>query len=346
LEQLQSVYGCPEKRTELAVTPGVSEPVDISVPNDASTEQKYTKGEARLSASSINEYIDCPLCFYLHHIKGLRIDDPDDDFMGYDVFGTIVHNSLNDLYKDRKSVSAADIDNYKKTQLSGVIKRNINSEYLHLDRKGLSLDTELQGEAAIMKETFETYVKRALDYDKSLLAGGKSLTIVECEEPHNVKLEVGGVTFDFTYRPDRIDRLPDGTLRIVDYKTGKDETSFYDFEQLFKPAAGRRHAILQLLLYCHAYQTEHPEEEKITPVIYKLAQMKETGVKYGQGNAKKQYEWTGNSPEDQEFLNRMFDTINALFHSPFAQNTDKQESACRYCKYIDICRRVSKNNEF
>ena len=58
-----------------------------------------------LSASSINQYINCPLSFYLTSIAGYKREDEFHDYMDESTYGTIIHGVLEDLYKaERESL--------------------------------------------------------------------------------------------------------------------------------------------------------------------------------------------------------------------------------------------------
>ena len=72
-----------------------------------------------------------------------------------------------------------------------------------------------------------------------------------------VTITLPGITFPLRGRIDRIDRLPDGTYEVLDYKTG----SFYrpKFRKVF-----RNGRLLQHVLYAHAAETllQHHEDPK------------------------------------------------------------------------------------
>ena len=63
--------------------------------------------ERRLSASAINSFIDCPLQFYFRYIAGLRTLDTVEEDISHAAFGTILHDSLENIYtyitKEKKS---------------------------------------------------------------------------------------------------------------------------------------------------------------------------------------------------------------------------------------------------
>ena len=198
----------------------------------------------------------------------------------------------------------------------------------------------------MLVETIIGYVNFVLDYDLQLIEREGAFTVLECESTHTInRLKVGDESFNFTYKPDRIDRLADGTVRIVDYKTGKDETSFNPAQgltDLFDNAkAKRRKAILQLFLYCYAYLTENPDVPMVRPVIYKLASMKDSGVmmKGGKGTTPTQFDFTLQHPVVVDFLEQMSKTLKTLYDADFIQAPEKAR-CCDYCRFIDFCRRL------
>jgi len=348
--QLEKVYGCDVKHKLVELTVPVQDDMVIEVPKqmhvvDEINAYKAGVGERCLSASSINEYINCQLEFYLDCIERLRGDDGDVDFMDYSTLGTIVHNTLQQLYypdvdgKKRTGeykVTCAMIKEFQEKQLDWVLTRMINKEYV----RSAKLDEPLVGEASIVSVVIKNYVEGALRYDRKLLNNIDSnyFTVLECEKKHNVTLEYGGVDFNFVYTADRIDRIAGSdTVRIVDYKTGKDVTAFSNMEQLFSIQKDRRKAVLQLLLYCNAYAIEEEYDGPIQPVIYKLRNMDEAGVKYGK-NLLEDYKDVNDKFEESmdELMDGFFDLTQPYVQ---ADNSTPSTSPCRYCKFANFCRR-------
>ncbi len=347
--QLEMVYGREVKRRMFTLSSATSDPIAIEVPKrDYALRQLEAflsgKGNKTLSASTIKEYINCPLMFYFNKIERLRASDDDADFMDAGTFGSIVHDTLQHLYyptvggtppAGNHRVTSADIKRFIKEKLDAVVETLVNETYL----RGSS--SELNGEASIVSVAIKNYAMAALRYDIALLekAGDNaSITVVECECQHNVSLNYGGVDFNFTYIADRIDRLPDGTLRIVDYKTGRDDTGFASVDDLFAVTTKDKNlrGILQLMLYCNAYALEKKTDAPIMPVIYKLRNMDETGVIYN-GTQLQDY----HSIND-EFNEKMNKVIGSLFDTttPFTPSPDS--NSCRFCKYSDFCRRNAR----
>jgi CRISPR/Cas system-associated exonuclease Cas4 (RecB family) len=362
ITQLEMVYGWKMQHVEMVPDINPSSSIAIEVPNQGIdlqglyTRDPDTAGGKYLSASAINKYINCPLSFYLHYVQHLNDENEVSDFMDYGTFGDIIHDTLRACYYSNRPANKEDgvvIDEnyirlFKKNRLDKTVKRYIRKHYLHVPDEELDREEPLRGEAYMLIDTIKSYVEFVLDYDIDLIkqSGNGRLTILECEERCQKKgLVIDGVTFNFDYTPDRIDKLDDGTVRIVDYKTGKDVTSFAATEELpdlfDSDKHDRRKAILQLFLYCHAYLTDHSNVKSVTPVIYKLASMKESGVwlKGGRGTTPVQYVFTRDDAVSQAFVSKMGEVLRALYENNFVQASEKSK-ACNYCRYIDFCRRT------
>ena len=364
IAQLEKVYGKSLRYVEMAPEVETTSSISIEVPPDAGNtlRERYTRdphheGGKYLSASAINKYINCPLQFYLHYIQGLNDDSETSDFMDNGTFGTIIHDTLGDCYYSQQMqergglVDKAYLEFFKKSKLRDAVVRNIKKTYLRVPENQLNSDTQpLRGESYMLVDTIESYVRFVLDYDMELIEAQGPFTILECEETHNMPaLEMGTERFNFTYKPDRIDRLADRTLRIVDYKTGRDETTFTyhqpDLSDLFERNMDkRRKAILQLFLYSYAYMKEHREETSVMPVIYKLSSMKDSGVFWKEnkrGAKPSQYVFKKEDPIAQDFVSKMADVIKSLYEGGFEQAPENPKSrCCNYCRFIDFCRRA------
>ena len=120
--------------------------------------------------------------------------------------------------------------------------------------------------------------------------------------------EVDGVPV--TGRVDRVDKLPDGRLRILDYKTGK------------KLATGRLEVDAQLTMYQHACETLLGAEIGEL-VFYHLPTLKE--------------HTTTRRPKPlvDELKTRIVTTAESITKEKFDPKPD--ESVCRWCDYKPIC---------
>ncbi len=359
IAQLEKIYNKKPERIELNPVIQPSSPIRIQAPNggdvdlrDRFTRDPMTAGGKYLSPSAINKYINCALEYYMSYVQGFSTDSEAGDFMDSGTFGTIVHDTLNNCYDCEQSrarggvIDADYIEWYKKHKLDIDVVRNIKRIYLHVPEDELDKDDNaLRGEAFMLIDTIKSYVNFVLDYDmKKMAETGGAFTVLECEKTHLIPaMTIGGECFNFTYKPDRVDRLANGTVRIVDYKTGSDETTFTRIDELFNPLnSKRRKAILQLFLYSYAYLIEaeanNEDIKEVMPVIYKLSSMEQSGVLLkGEG----QYMFSMDKELVQAFAELMGKTIKKLYEDDFLQ-AQEGAAACNYCRFIDFCRRTPK----
>ncbi len=144
---------------------------------------------------------------------------------------------------------------------------------------------------------------------------------------------------------DRMDEVcpPEGNtdklrLRISDYKTGKDETSFSKVSDLTSGKKGK--AIFQLMLYAALYPYCSKSVAHTTPValsIYKTRSLKLNGFDTMVENGAKPV-WD-NQPYKAEFETGLREKLTELFDPdiPFSQCEDTNH--CRYCDFAQLCNR-------
>ena len=364
ITQLEKVYGrelhhvemTPDVETSLTIAIEVP-PVAGNVLRDRYTRDPKAADGKYLSAKAINMYINCPLQYYLHYVQGLSDDNETSDFMDYGTFGVIVHDTLTDCYYNQMVIERGGLvdkqylEFFKNKKLEAAVIRNIKKTYMHVPEDELDTNTEpLKGEPLMLVNTIVSYVGFVLDYDLELIEKEGPITVLECEKTHNFPaLQIGDECFNFTYKPDRIDRLQDGTVRIVDYKTGGDRTTFIYNESeglnaLFNNHLDKRcKAILQLFLYSYAYLKENTDVDRVRPVIYKLSSMKDSGVMWKTGNkgSLTQCDFSLDDPMAKEFISEMASIIKSLYDDGFVQlSEDSKSDSCNHCRFIDFCRRT------
>ena len=348
IAQLEKIYNCNVEHitAQTLVTPATE--LDIKVEKTTDVAGRFIgDGDKRLSASSINEFINCPLKFYFHNIQKLGDDNDATDFMDYGTFGTIVHDSLQELYYPQANtgphrVTREMILEFKQKRLRNVIVENINRTYLH----HADLATPLQGDAFILLDAIMEFVSGVLLYDLALIPNEDDyIEVVECEKQHNIDhfvLPGDDTPFNFTFKADRVDRIhhngSDGPLRIIDYKTGSDETECKSVHDMFVfDSKGKRpKALLQLMLYCNAYHHIHSQCGPIMPMIYRLRKMDDSGMAFN----KEQYTFTPDDKHNSTFVKHMHKVLDNLFNPdvPFAQ-TENPDHNCKYCHFAEFCRR-------
>ena len=298
-------------------------------------------GSQNLSASALNTYINCPLNFYLQSVEGYNADNEVTDYMDSSTYGTIVHDSMQQVYesfqnaeREPVTITASMLERFTKkenTDLQRIISRTINKEFNRLDDD--KLDAPLVGEALILGRVMHAAIVAMLREDMKLCP----FTFIGAEYKMQGTMEVvPGLTVNVKQIIDRIDRVG-GVKRFVDYKTGSDVLMAPSIESLFDNNRQQRaKAILQLLLYCLIHNRLTGEDEPIQPVIYKILTMQSRGIE--PLKIAKQPIMDYHEVLD-DFLDLLTKKILEIFDPevPFIQTSNPHN--CTFCQFKAMCGR-------
>ena len=310
------------------------------------------------SASALKAYLSCPLSFYLQYALGFR--EPEDlvDYKTAADFGTIYHNVVQALFATAPGgvINKSVLTGFKENTelLRDLAKRAV----LLSDERDRSLTLadmdptrELTPEGELIVHYVEVNVANMLDVEIATL-GNSSFEYIASEWNFESKYKtvpwtIGNQTIRFKMSIDRVDRLPDGTLRLIDFKTGSDDLVATTFDKVFGKEHNY-HAIFQLFLYSQAlldnaeYATELMPIGEIQPVISATQKMAATRswdyIQIPTGNPVYKY-----SQVQPEFYARLTDVINEIYdrNVPLRQTTE--QTTCSYCAFQTLCGRFSKD---
>ncbi len=298
-------------------------------------------GPQNLSASAINTYIGCSLNFYLQYVEGYRADDEITDYMDASTYGTIVHNVAQKLYQsfqptpDRPVEITSDmLGQYLKTgdtALERMITREINSVFNKLD--GENALQPLLGETLVIGKVIHAALKAMLKVDMELCP----FTFVSAEKEEHQPLKINDdLTINLRMFIDRIDRV-NGQLRFIDYKTGGDKMSASSVDSFFNTnLSDRPKAIMQLMMYCHAYNTFHGTDEPIQPLIYKILDITAKGVEPLRINRSPISDY---HEFKEEFVEALYRKIAEIFDPETQFTQTAAEHNCRFCQFKSLCGR-------
>jgi ATP-dependent helicase/DNAse subunit B len=279
---------------------------------------KYTQAEngGRFSSSSLTTYISCGLRFYYNYVAGIREQRDEAGSIEADVFGKILHTALENLYGPfkEKEVTSADID--------GLLKKS-DSAVEEATRKEFGSGTsQLEGNDRILSGALKELVRRILNADKKTTP----FELLALEGAYEMYADTGSGKVKLFGIFDRVDRYK-GSVRIIDYKTGKVKTSLQkDLEKIFLNPDYK--TLFQLFFYAHVYRHNHPNEH-ILPGFF-VAQSLSEGITFADMV----------SVENADWFN---DRLNALLREimdpakEFEPTSDAKR--CEYCPYRDICHR-------
>lgn len=180
-------------------------------------EQLKTVAKKGFSPSSLTTYIRNPIDFYYQKILGVYEQEEVEETIAANTLGTVVHNTLEDLYKPLEGI-------YLLADYISGMRKQIDERILHHLKELYKEGDITKGKNLIILEIAKRYVSNFLNKEEASLKQGHKIKIIKVEEALNCNIEIDGLDFPIklTGKVDRVDEF-NGTLRIIDYKTGKVE---------------------------------------------------------------------------------------------------------------------------
>ncbi|MTI33401.1 PD-(D/E)XK nuclease family protein [Xanthovirga aplysinae] len=307
-----------------------------------------TRGKS-LTASAINTYLDCQLKFYFRYVAKLYEAGEVAEEIDAMTFGNLLHSTMENLYTEFMAryntfrVQPQDFEILKEMLDQAVDKSFVEHFSLEEGEK-----VELGGRDIIARRILLKFGKRILKEDKAYA-------------PFNIiGLETDGkdsgfyLDFDISYLGkkervalkgiiDRIDRKEE-QVRVIDYKTGRDDKILEDIPSLFDPKNKKRNkAAMQVLLYGLLYKNKFPEDNsQIMTGLFNARELfgENFDIRLKIKEDRRRYKPINDvSPlleEYQEELRRVLEEIYDP-QMPFNQTDDVEK--CSYCAYAGICHR-------
>lgn len=316
------------KSITIAKTPAVMEQLEKYVRNDG--ERPFF-----LTPSSLNDYIECGLRFYLRQIALLKEAEEVEEEVDARVFGNILHDVVFWLYDElRKAgsgvVQPGDLD-ITDLRIDGLIDRAFRKFY-HMEADE---DVIYEGKRVVVKEVVLTFLRKILERDMEyapfeirMLEDNFNEKIVL---PSGKQVRVGG-------KIDRADAR-NGTVRVIDYKTGRDDLTFESLESLFDGESRHNKAAFQTMLYSYVYFLHHGAAEKIKPGLLNRNNLFGNDFRFGLKMGKSRDPMEDVGMLLPEFGKRLHEVVAEIFDPavPFRQTANTKN--CMYCSYRALCRR-------
>jgi ATP-dependent helicase/DNAse subunit B len=335
--QLRYHYKIPIKQKLSVYNISSSRVVPFTIEKDENTMALLDayQSNKQLSASAINIYLDCPVKFYFSVLKGIEEEDAVSETIENDLFGTILHSVMESVYR-RLCGRTVTADVLKilaeKNNMTEIIQEAFARNFFHTETP-----RPLVGQTYLYGETIRKYANRILEYDSSITP----FQYIDSEKLIKAQIEIdGGKRLNIKGFIDRIDRK-EGTLRIVDYKSGKvSPLNFGSMDSLFDISVKeRRKAVMQVFLYAWAYSSETADIQ-IQPSVYYIRNLFAKGefnpeIRQTVDREKlviNNFSLYRNAFEDsfRTTLNEMFDVGKPFIQTPNIKN-------CQYCPFKNIC---------
>ena len=342
--QLDYESGFPLHKVEVGVDVNLARTEPIEVAKDEAVMRRLERftdpdSKATLSPTAFCRYVACPLRFYFHSVARLETDDEIAEEVDAPMFGTILHAALQKLYTPLvgEHHPGGTLQALLRTgRVAESVEASINENYLN-DPQATSDD--YTGNLLLVRDIVIRYLRGGvMPYDAA--HDGFTVQGLEEEVAYGLDFVAAGRTLRMKFAgiADRIDRLDDGTLRVVDYKTGTPHLEFAGIGNLFHGEGKQRLPnILQTLLYAMMlYRTRGLDAE---PTLYYVRAMHrsdydptlldaELGVRGGR--------YTLYAERFEELVRA---TLAEMYDPaiPFRQCADAD--TCRFCDFNLICKR-------
>ena len=311
LHQLEMHFGVKVNHYEAVTSLGSGTP-ENSVPKTAEHIARLRSGT--LSASSIRNYITCPVKFFLSKVEGLKAENEISESLDARTLGNVVHKTMQALYPEGSVLDAAAIESLRKDKkaVRALVERFICEELKTF---------EVSGRNIVFSEIICNYIDAILRADASSIPQGCKLHILGVEK--YVQETVCG--FEFNGYIDRLDSYGPGSLRVVDYKTGRVELSDLEFD-----AKGN---IPEIGLQLYLYKRLIASYAKGVPVTGAICQP--ARLMGGEGVMEHEL--------DTVFCSRMDAALDAILAEisdlsvPWTRTDDAGK--CKYCDFRAVCGR-------
>lgn len=225
----------------------------------------FLKNDFVYSASSLDEYLACPLSFYFKYLLGLREKETFCEEAESSDIGTFIHLLLKEAFGP--------------FQISGsppLLDKKFENNFWELFEKSFegTFVRTMKADSFLLKEVMRYRLKRFLESEKE--RGVKK--IINLEKSLKKEISFSSGKYRFKVILDRLDGLADDSCLILDYKTGA--TANHKPKNLEKIDYSSRLSLkkslksFQLPLYFYFLSEEYPA---LDAALYDL---KEPGLKF------------------------------------------------------------------
>ena len=295
-----------------------------------------------LSPSALNTYLDCRLRFYYRYVAGLKTPDEVSAEIDSALFGTIFHLSAQlaytDLTANGKMIQREDLERLLRDEikLQGYVDQAFKQE---LFKVAPEEKPEYNGVQLINSKVIVSYLKQLLRNDLQYTPFEMVAMEKKVSEKITIQTALGPLTLRLGGTIDRMD-AKEGTLRIVDYKTGGNPKIPANIEQLFTPSETRPNYIFQTFLYAAIMSRKQPLMVAPALLYIHRAASESYSPVIEMGEPRKPKIPVNNFAFfEDEFRERLQALLEEIFDEKelFTQTEDMKK--CAYCDFKVICKR-------
>ena len=300
----------------------------------------YLIGEKQLSPSAINTYFNCKLQFYFRYAYKLYEQEEIEEDINAMLFGNILHNTMELLYKPHIGKI---IDEELLKELLTEVSKNLKLAYKKTLNISEAKEFDYRGQHKVVREAVMSYVQKLLKKDMeyapfflhTVEAGKKEGYSLTVKTHKGNKIILGGTL-------DRVDEK-NNLVRVIDYKTGKDNLRFKNMASLFDTEDDKRNkTAFQTLFYAWLFEKKNPHlTQKIKPIVLKVSQLFEDNFdgSLEMGENRKYEKLQDVRSYLTDFENYLTQTLSNIFDGSETFSQTKDEKKCQLCAYKNVCHR-------
>lgn len=299
--------------------------------------------KAKFSPSALNYYLDCPLKFYYRYVAGLSAPDEVSAEIDSATFGSIFHYAAEHIYKDLTTHGKV----INKEALETLLRNEVKlQDYVDTAFKKLFFNVpqnekpEYNGVQLINSAVIARYLKQLLQNDLRYAPFTFIASEMEVDDPIDIQTPKGVIKSRIGGIIDRMDSK-DGTLRIVDYKTGGDADTPPHVESLFIPDKKRSNYVFQTFLYAAIMCRKQPTMKIAPALLYIHRAATETYSPVIQmGEPRKPKEAVEDfSKYEKEYRERLQGLLEEIFNPEKSFTQTEIIEKCTYCDFKALCKR-------
>lgn len=205
------------------------------------------------SPSSLTTYIRNPIQFYFQRVLRISESEEVEENVAANTLGTIIHASLEELYKPYLSAPLSSVIVEK---MATLVDDEVLKQFKIVYKEG----EITKGKNLLAFEVAKRTILNFLDIERKLLQNGDAVSVLFLEKNYERVLEDDRLPAPIKIKGnvDRIE-LRNNKLRIIDYKTGKVEASSLAISTWDGLTTDIKYdKIIQLLCYAFMVQSDFP----------------------------------------------------------------------------------------
>lgn len=306
-----------------------------------------------LSPSALKSYFKCPLQFYYHYIKRLKVPQVNDGIINANDFGTVFHKAaeniyLRDLGGDRRTLTPEIIKRHLEDHGGAAqLEQVVSSAFHEVNEECVQQGRPVIPDTQVARHALRKYLEILLNFETGEgrhSAPARMIERMAAEQKSSLEIPVSCngqmVKFKLYGYIDRRDEavLPDGRrcLRIIDYKTGKKslKDQIRSMDDLFTDSRDFPENALQVLIYSLMWADQGLA---VTPMLYYIPSMPLKDFSpFIQIGDEPVYDFRSIA---SEFREKLTEKLSELLDPTQPFRPTAIEDHCKYCDYKSLCGR-------